>query len=983
MKKHHRPTGMVLLLAMLCLHPLLAHDGRHATPLDSRGEFQDFPAMCVTRPGKVVVAYLDRPGDAGPRLVVSVQHKGHELVPLATVADSGITALGAPALTPAGDGFLLAFSAEIKGAWKVAYLLGTPGKATGKPAYLDLEGTVNIRPVVAASGDGFCLAWESNAGKTRQIYGCLLSRGQVSAPVALSPAGIPAGSPAVTATGGNQAFYVAWDAFAEENSDIYGREYADGRWQKVERLTSDPRIERNASVTTAPDGKVWLAWEANTLTKARNGHLLVNRYLAQNIVVAERSPDGLRMPTGLFGAEGPQAGGKVCKRPVIVVDSVGRLHLSFRRTATTHRGKKVRGGAFWDAEVWTCAGGKWYGPFAHGHDWGWWRPVPLGVNGENKLYAALQEGIGKSAGLAQESASRIVLEELRGSASAEKAQTSPLRMPAGDFDLPAYVAKYSLRLPRQTQDHGGKELNLYWGDMHEHTAMSQCQRALNPPAQDLFRNQRDIDQLDFTALTDHGYNHCSRTWAYTREQVRASFDPAGFVSLLGIEWTSESAGHHNLVFQDTSVSTIYHRAYQQKSPAELYEYLNEKETSDFIGIPHGLSDCGRQHRQTDWSQVHEVHQPLAEVFQARQSFEHQGCPRESGTAKGKPWLSRGFYLQDAWQDEVIIGTSASPDHGGTQGRTGVWAPELSPDGLFDAFHRRHTFGTSGAKIALYFASGEQLMGDKVERRPSGKPISFEIKVVTDSPVGKVVIFRNNQVVHEAPGTGHSMELSWTDPAPPADERLWYYVRVERADEELAWSSPIWFLSPEEMRRPPTHTLAKPKSVIIAERQKEAAAKREAIFRLRGKVAYREDFSKGTTGKPMAGWRSVIHGKDKSGDVEMSVVEHGKGKALRIQVRDMKVPWASVMAPSFPARKGMKLQVSFRLKSNISKQARYFILTSDWKKPVSEGFPLPTAMQPVTHHGKVGHLPNDGGLYFRLDLPNDSDTLLEMVEVKSE
>ena len=982
MKAYRRTMRTGLFLTVFCLQLLLAHEGEHGTPADSKGSFEDFPAMALDGKGHTFVAHINRPEGARPELVVAVHHRKGELAHLATVADSTIAAFDRPALAPAGEGCLLAFSAEIKGIWKVGYVPITPGKAIGKPVYLDLAGTVNVRPVVAASGDMFCLAWESNAGKTRQVYGCLLSKGQASTPVALSPAGIPAGNPAVTGTGGNQAFYVAWDAFAEENSDIYGREYSAGKWQKVERLTSDPRIERNTSVTTAPDGNVWLAWEANTLKTASNGHLLVNRYLEQNIVVAERSADGLRMPTGLFGAKGPQAGGKVCKRPVIVVDSAGRLHLSFRKTATTHKGKKVRVGAFWDAEVWTCAGGKWYGPLAHGHDWGWWRPVPLGVNGENKLYAALQEGIGKSAGLARDSASRIVLEELQVSASAGKAQTIPLLMPGADFDLAAYVVKYSLRLPRQTQDHGGKKLNLYWGDMHEHTAMSQCQRALNPPARDLFLNQRDIDQLDFTALTDHGYNHCSRTWAYTREQVRASFDPGRFVSLLGIEWTSESAGHHNLVFQDTSVSTVYHREYQRKSPVELYEYLSEKEASDFIGIPHGLADCGRQHRQTDWSQVHEVHQPLAEVFQARQSYEHQGCPRESGTAKGRPWLSRGFYLQDAWKDEVIIGTSASPDHGGTQGRTGVWAEELSPEDLFDAFHRRHTFGTSGAKIALYFASGEHLMGDKVERHPSDKPISFDVKVITGTPISRVIIFRNNERVHEMASPGKELQATWTDPAPPANKRLWYYVRVERADEELAWSSPIWFLSPNEMQRPPTHTLAKPKSVILARRQNEAAAKREAVLKLRGKVPYREDFSKATIGKPMAGWRSVIHGKGKSGDVEMSVVEHGKGKALRIQVKNMKAPWASIMAPSFPAKKG-EIQVSFRLKSNVNTQARYFILTSNWKKPVSGQFALPTEMQPVTRQGKVDRLPNDGELYFRLDLPNDSDTLLEMVEVRSE
>jgi len=883
--------------------------------------------MCVGADGEPLVAYVDRPAEGAPRLIVAAHHHDGELEPVATVAGNAITAFDTPALAAAGEGCLLVFSAEIKGIWKLGYLFVAADKPAGKPVYLDLEGTVNVRPSVARSGDTFCLVWESNAGLTRQVYASLLSKGKAGSPVALSPAGIPSGRPAVTGASGKKGFFVAWDAFAEENSDIYGRAYAGGKWQKVERLSNDPRIERNASVAAAPDGKVWLAWEVNDLKTAGNGHLLVNRYEQQRIAIAERSEDGLSMPVGLFGENGPQAGDKICKRPVITIDDAERLHVSFRRTATTYKGKQIKVGPFWEAEIWTLAGDKWFGPIPHGREWGWWRPAPLAVEGPATLLVTLQEGIGKSGGLSQSSASRVILEELEIPAPAEQVETTPLLMPQTDFDLSAYVAQYSLRLPRQTVTHDGEKLTLYWGDMHEHTAMSQCQRALNPPARDLFLNQRDVDQLDFTALTDHGYNHCSRSWAYTREQVRACLDPGRFISLLGIEWTSESSGHHNLIFEDTSVATVYHRDYQRKAPVALYEHISETESSDFIGIPHGLSDCGRLYRQTDWSEVHEIHQPIAEVFQARQSYEHKGCPRESGTARGRPWLSEGFYLQDAWKDEVIIGTSASPDHGGTQGRTGVWAPDLSPDSLFDAFRKRHTFGTSGAKIALYFASGKHLMGDKVARRPSDKPISFDLKVVTGSPVGKVVIFRNNEVVHEIAGQGSAMAVNWTDPEPPAVNRLWYYVRVERADEELAWSSPIWFLSPEEMKRPPTHTLARPKSVIIKERQAEQNAKKAAAFRARkGGIEVKTGFE-GAADLP-DGWRRK---KDSITTIQLDSNERKSGKRSLLIESERGMPkytWPGVSySVAVPPAKGKKLewQLSYQLKTDCDGIGAYGVI----------------------------------------------------------
>ncbi len=820
MKTHLKSLKIVLLLITFGLQPLAAHEGPHEGHHDATtevdGDFQDFPSMCINKKGEVFVVYIDRPDNVNPQLIVATRNHEGELDALHTVRSDAVSAFDRPSLAPLRDGCLLVFAAEFKGGWKIGYLSIQAGKTSGSPVYLDLRGTVNIRPAIAVSGETACIVWESNAGQKRRIYGSLISRGIAGPAVPLSQAGIPAGNPAVTAAGGDGDFFAAWEAFHEENGDIYGRLYSGGSMDGVERISDDPRIDRNVSVAAATDGTLWLAWESSAST-----HTRINNYDEQKIVVAQRSGEGLRMPVDLFGEKGPQGGKSLCKRPVILIDSAGRLHLSVRKTAFTHDGDKVLVGPFWDAEIWTCAGNSWYGPLSHELDWGWWRPVSMGMNGTNTLYAAIQEGIGMTYRLATESGSKTVVEALEITAPARSVETVPLEMPDTDFNLAAYIKKYSLRLPRQRLDHGEQELNLYWGDLHEHTAMSQCARQFNPPARDLFLNQRDIDGLDFTALTDHGYNHCSRTWAYTREQVRANFDPNIFIPLLGVEWTSEAYGHHNLVFQETSVSEVYHRHYQGKSPLELYEYISQNELCDFISLPHGLSDCSKHYRQIDWSQVHEEHQPLAEIFQARQSYEHAGCPRESPTAKARPGLAKDFYLQDAWENEIIIGTSASPDHGGTSGRTGVWAADLSPEKLFDAFHKRHTFGTSGAKIALYFASGGALMGDKVERKPSRKSLDFTIKVVTESPLDKVVIFRNNQMVHEMPATGNIMEINWTDRSPLKEDRLWYYVRVERADGELAWSSPIWFLSGEEMQNPPTHTLARPKKEIIEEREKQA------------------------------------------------------------------------------------------------------------------------------------------------------------------
>jgi len=150
----------------------------------------------------------------------------------------------------------------------------------------------------------------------------------------------------------------------------------------------------------------------------------------------------------------------------------------------------------------------------------------------------------------------------------------------------------------------------------------------------------------------------------------------------------------------------------------------------------------------------------------------------------------------------------------------------------------------------------------------------------------------------------------------------------------------------------------------------------------GALLYKEDFSKAVVGKPMGGWRSTVYGKDNSGDVEMSVVDLGKGKALRIQVKNMKGNWASIIAPEVAVKKGTKLQATFRTTSNAKRSARFFVNTPDWKQLITREFPLSGETQTITQE-MPAPLQTEAMVYFRVDLPNDSDTLLEFVDIRAE
>jgi hypothetical protein len=299
-------------------------------------------------------------------------------------------------------------------------------------------------------------------------------------------------------------------------------------------------------------------------------------------------------------------------------------------------------------------------------------------------------------------------------------------------------------------------------------------------------------------LTDHGYNFDPRQWAFNGEQTRNNHDPGRFVTFLGQEWTSSKNppagpgepwryGHRNLIFLDPCTPAFHDAFDGDISPAELWERLEGRE---FLCIPHQLADWkgkGGGNPPTDWRFADERLQPVAEIFQARQSYEYLGCPRQA--PDGAPF--KGYYLQDAWARGVVIGVIASPDHGGGQGKAGVWAKELTREAIFEAVRARHTFGTSGAKMALRFSAGEAMMGDKTAR-PEG-PIAFRVAGTALFDIAELTVFRNNDPVYRTAPGAKTFETAWTDPQPPEAPVLWYYARIQANDGELAWSSPIWFV----------------------------------------------------------------------------------------------------------------------------------------------------------------------------------------------
>ena len=749
----------------------------------------DFPAMAADKTGTIYLATLERPEPA--RSIGVYKVKDQKRTRICSLEPKSISGVSAPAVAAMENGCLVVFGAEQNNRWRLAYAFINED-SSDKPAcsFIESGGVANISPALAVIGNRACVVWESNAPGRRAIMACWLEKSGPGKVEQISNTHFNSYNPSIVAHEDGSAF-AAWDSARNKSIDIYGARWRNGKWNRPRRLTSDCRIERYPSLASWKN-QIWIAWQAQSYKQ-----ISVNNIIEQKIVVARLDGDKLYAPVDLF--ENLTRAEPKLLRPKISFDPQGTLYLTARQSAGQQDG--------WKPILWTCAEKKWHGPTHILPYIGRWRPIPMAWT-ENACFAAVQlddvPGNRLQQGINDDWHSDVTLVRLPKTHPPGPApiQTEPLVMPKSEFSLPLAMEMVAADFPRQTMTYNGKTLTLFWGDLHAHTDISICGRSLNQPGHDLFANRRDIEKLDFCALTDHGYDFDSHRWAYNGEQTRNNHDPGHFVTFLGQEWTSSKNppadggkynryGHRNLVYLDPYYHKFHDSFDGDISPTVLWGRL---EGVEFVCIPHQLADWkqkGRGNPPTDWTHHHEHHQPVAEIFQGRGSYEYLGCPRQAG--QGAPF--RGNYLQDAWAQGIIIGTIASPDHGGGKGKAGVWAEELTRKSILEAIRNRHTFGTSGAKMALRLTArwtgGNAMMGEKVTR-PRG-PVCFTVEGGALRDIREVVIFRNNQPVCRRQIGDKEFKLDWTDTKPPDDKLLWYYARFQAVDEELAWSSPIWFI----------------------------------------------------------------------------------------------------------------------------------------------------------------------------------------------
>ncbi len=779
-----RLSSIVPLLSLVAALPSVAVE---SVLTESEGRFNDEPSMARAADGSLYLAWNGFRDGADALMVARYQFAGgvfRKLGAWEALAGRGVYILN-PKVVASAEGVVVLYAVEHQRAWDIVALTCFAG-GVGRPVTVVADGAANVKPDGVWLKGTLWVTWESNRGGARRIMLASVRDGQASQPEEVSGGGQSNYGPSLAVeSNGNVA--VAWHSFRENNYDIFlRRRSVRGEWSAERRLTSAPTMDRHAALAIFDD-ELWLFYENSNFKNYQTGYSLERKVIAARV-----TPRGLESPRNLGEAPAYKRGEGASP----AFDGSGRLWLAYLQPRLPNDG----------FEVWFTGfnGERWLDARAVSSEKGMDRKPALVIAGDWALLAfQFDNMIGRPASrklAIEKSESKIMLTaiDLRGMPAAAPASMEPLQEPKDAFTAGELRVQYGEDSASPTIDYGGRKLKVLFGDLHTHSDISVCQRCTNQSVDENYQVRRDLHRLDFACMTDHGYNQVPYLWNYTAKMARANEDSGRMMTFLAQEWTSEFKkldekhpygfyGHRNLILADPYFPRWW-SARDGQTPAEVWAEL-EQMKANYVTIPHQLADTGNV--PTDWSFVDETRQPVAEIFQARGSYEYSGTARQAVRSIPQP----GWFIQDAWARGIVIGVIASPDHAGGMGKACVYAPELTREAILNAIRARHTYGTTAARIFLDMRVNGHLMGDEIPAA-EGKPVEVKVSVQAPGEIARIEICRNNQFIYTKTPQSRSADFRFMDTAPLAGTS-YYYVRVVQKDEEMAWSSPVWLGSGNE------------------------------------------------------------------------------------------------------------------------------------------------------------------------------------------
>jgi hypothetical protein len=713
-----------------------------------------------------------------------------------------------PSVTVADGRVHVSWSQQVNGNWDIYHRVYTPPAKGGDKGTWSSTVRVTTNPradlsvVSATSGSGqVWLAWQSRQGAHFQIQVAKLEyRADENkvivppAPISLTSAKANHWSPAIAADP-NGKFYVAYDTYEKDNYDVRVAEITASGTQTFE-VASSPRFEARPSIACDKQGRLWIAYEEGDeqwgkdysnanfqkigFTSNPGNALYVNRTVRVRCLV-----DGKLMePAGNLVKALATRTGNNKSVPRLTVDAAGGVWLLYR-----HHPRPLGNGEVWNSYAVHHNGKEWSTPRQLGHSDNLMdnRPAlaPLGqgivvvFSGDgrmnqltrktNDLFAALLTSRGPAQPLELVAATPPANPQLKTVHPDEAADIARMR---------AYRVDYQ-----------GKKLHLIRGEFHRHTEYT-AHRDGDGLLEDSWRYALDCANLDWMGNADHDNGHHNEySWWQIQKMADMMHSPPEFIAAQSYERSVVYPnGHRNVIFPKRGIRPLPRGKLEGTEELGtpdtkiLYRYL--KHFGGMCSSHTSATDMG-----TDWRDNDPVYEPVVEIYQGhRHNYEFFGAPR-SATEKTQigGFKPKGF-VNNALEKGFKLGFQSSSDHVSTHISYGVvLTDDVSRQGIIDAFRLRHSYAATD-NIVVEFRCDKYMMGDVFE---TAKLPTFTIKVHGTAAVAKVTILRDSKDLHVEEPKQREVTLTFTDMQAPLGKTSYYYVRIEQADGNLAWASPMW------------------------------------------------------------------------------------------------------------------------------------------------------------------------------------------------
>ena len=731
-----------------------------------------------------------------------VRFDGRVWEPAIDVTDPGLD-VWRPTVAVDGKGVVwVVWSQQVDGDWEVFHRRYTPpGRDNPRGQLSEIVRLTNapgadVNAVAATDSTGTVwLAWQAWRNDNFEIMLAALADGHPwRTPRVISNSKANDWSPAIAADKRGNV-YVAWDTYDKGNYDV--RLYAAGKEPWTIEVANSARFEARPSLVCDGQDRLWIAYEEGDeqwgkdfcgdhfqkiplpsnpgfpLYRDRTVRVkcLVDRWLVEPAGDLQQA-FGKRLP---FGKSVPR----------LAVDGDGGLWLFLR-----HHPLPTRAGEVWDSFALRYQGKEWSAP----------RRLPASANLLDNRPALAPFGKGllavysgdnriRTANRGQDDLFAVVFAPAAQTVAPEFTALPPPSTAAVPTVHP-HEERDVARLRGYRFEVGGKPHRVVRGEFHRHTEFT-AHRDQDGLLEDSWRYALDAGNLDWMGNGDHDNGFGSEyMWWLIQKTTDVYHHPPRFVAAQSYE--------RSVVYPDGHRNVIMPRRGIRPLPRGDLKGTPEKGTPDvkqlYACLKHFGGICSSHTSATDmgtdWRDNDPGVEPVVEIYQGhRHNYEHFGAPR----APTQPTNIGGYrpagFVWNALERGYRLGFQSSSDHVSTHMSYGmVIVEENSRKGIIDAFKKRHSYAATD-NIVLDVRSGDHLMGDEFEtaQRPT-----LKITVLGTAPIAKLHVIRDNKYVYSTePKSAEVKGLEYTDMDAQPGKTSYYYVRVEQADGNLGWASPMW------------------------------------------------------------------------------------------------------------------------------------------------------------------------------------------------